>query len=67
MILFLSFTDSRVILTGLDLSLSSIYFPTQCIFIILDCIFIDYSISLILLISNLLRLSTFFSLIFCIL
>ena len=48
MILFLSFSDSRVILTGLDLSSSSIYFPTLCIFIILDCIFIDCSISLIL-------------------
>ena len=48
MILFLSFSDSRVILTGLDLSLSSIYFPTLCIFIILDCIFIDCSISVIL-------------------
>ena len=32
MILFLSFSDSRVILTGLDLSSSSIYFPTLCIF-----------------------------------
>ena len=36
MILFLSYSDSRIILTSLYLSLSSIYFPTICIFIILD-------------------------------